>query len=60
MFPTLDKSNFDAPTQPISWNGSRRGASLDFRFQIFWMERIQCTRSDYSPLCNTLLHPGRL
>ena len=50
---------FNAPRPPIFLNASPPEASLDFRFQIFWMERTRRTHGDYSLLCNTLLHLGR-
>ena len=48
MILTSGKLKFDAPMQPIFLNASRLRASTGFRFQIFWMERIRCTRSDCS------------
>jgi Protein of unknown function (DUF3419) len=50
---------FDALTRPIFLSASPLGASLDFRFQIFWMERTRHTRGDYSLRFNMLLHLGR-
>jgi hypothetical protein len=54
-----ERFNFTMRMRPISLNASRRAASLDFRFQIFWMERARRTHGDYSLLWNTLLHLGR-